>query len=286
MAATVSVDGDMVSDGRTHRACDSRQGWFGTVVDETDDDERGSRKPSGGLKAERGRLLADLRPLRESPEYRRLWMWPRVVGDRQPDDQRGCARAGLCNDAFVIRGRCNRAHLAIPLIVVGLLGGSLAMRAPTGGSWSTSPAPVSALLSFVFALQAALNLRQLWLLYVVIALQGGLFAIPPCSKARSTFVPRLLPSDRIPAAQALNQLSFQLSGTIGPLLAGVVIAAAGLKAAYATDAATFAIAVYAIVKLRPMPPQGGGAPPGFAAVAEGLRWARKYRSSRWSSLST
>ncbi len=29
-----------------------------------------------------------------------------------------------------------------------------------------------ALLSFVFALQAALNLRQLWLLYVVIALQA------------------------------------------------------------------------------------------------------------------
>ncbi len=26
-----------------------------------------------------------------------------------------------------------------------------------------------------------------------------------------------------------------------------------------------------------MPPQGGGAPPGFAAVVEGLRWARKHR---------
>src|SRR6185437_14328153 len=31
----------------------------------------------------------------------------------------------------------------------------------------------------------------------------------------------------------------------------------GLKAAYATDAATFLVPIYAIVKLRPMPPQGG-----------------------------
>lgn len=161
--------------------------------------------------------------------------------------------------------------VAVPLIGVGLLGGSLADAVDRRKLVLVTSSGL-ALLSAVFAIQAALDLRQLWLLYVVLALQSCLFAVD--QPARSTFIPRLLPPQRISAATALTQLSFQLSGTVGPLLAGVVIAVAGLKAAYLTDAATFAVAVYAVARLRAMPPEGGGAAPGVAAVAEGLRWVR------------
>jgi Transmembrane secretion effector len=161
--------------------------------------------------------------------------------------------------------------VGVPFIAVGLLGGSLADAVDRRKLVIVTSSGL-ALLSFVFALQAALNLNQLWLLYVVVAVQSCLFAVD--QPARSTFTPRLLPSERISAATALTQLSFQLSGTVGPLLAGVVIAAAGLKAAYLTDAATFTIAIYTVVRLRSMPPEDGGAAPGIAAVAEGFRWVR------------
>lgn len=161
--------------------------------------------------------------------------------------------------------------VGVPFIAVGLLGGSLADAVDRRKLVIVTSSGL-ALLSAVFALQAALNLNQLWLLYVVVAVQSCLFAVD--QPARSTFIPRLLPSERISAATALTQLSFQLSGTVGPLLAGVVIAAAGLKAAYIIDATTFSIAVYTVVRLRAMPPEGGGAAPGVAAVAEGLRWVR------------
>jgi MFS family permease len=161
--------------------------------------------------------------------------------------------------------------VGVPFIAVGLLGGSLADALDRRKLVIVTSSGL-ALLSFVFALQAALNLNQLWLLYVVVAVQSCLFAVD--QPARSTFIPRLLPSERISAATALTQLSFQLSGTVGPLLAGIVIAEVGLKAAYFTDAATFTIAIYTVVRLRPMPPEGGGAAPGLAAVAEGFRWVR------------
>ncbi len=161
--------------------------------------------------------------------------------------------------------------VAVPMIVIGLLGGSFADAFDRRKLVLVTSSGL-ALFSVAFAVQAAANLRQLWLLYLLISLQTCLFSVD--QPARLTFMPRLLGPDRMPAATALTQVSFQLTGTVGPLLAGVVIATAGLKTAYAVDAATFVCSLYAVARLRPMPPDGGGARPGFAAVAEGLRWVR------------
>jgi hypothetical protein len=209
--------------------------------------------------------------LRESPEYRRLWLGQSLssVGTQMTNVAVPVQVYAMTHSSLAV-GAIGLA-VAVPLIGVGLLGGSLADAVDRRKLVLVTSSGL-ALLSAVFAIQAALNLRQLWLLYVVLALQSCLFAVD--QPARSTFIPRLLPPQRIPAATALTQLSFQLSGTVGPLLAGVVIAVAGLKAAYLTDAASFAVAVYAVARLRAMPPEGGGAAPGVAAVAEGLRWVR------------
>jgi MFS family permease len=128
------------------------------------------------------------------------------------------------------------------------------------------------LVSLLFALQAALELRQVWLLYALTALQSCFSAIgAPASRA---FVPRLLPRERIAAAASLSQLSFQTSILVGPLLAGAIIATAGLRVAYVVDAASFVCSFYAVLRLPPIRVQGGGTPPGFRAVAEGLRFVR------------
>jgi hypothetical protein len=219
---------------------------------------------------ERKRLLADLRPLQESPEYRRLWAGQSLsaIGTQMTTVAVPVQVYAMTHSSLAV-GALGLA--VVPLIAVGVMGGSLA-DAVDRRKLVLSTSSGLAVLSAAFAVQAALNLRQLWLLYLVTGLQAALFALD--QPARTTFTPRLLPPERIAAGTALSQLSFQLSGTAGPLLAGVVIAAAGLKTAYIIDAATFLFAVYAVVRLRPMPPEGGGTRPGFAAVAEGLHWVR------------
>jgi len=219
----------------------------------------------------RSRLLADIRPLRESSEYRRLWAGQSLsaVGTQMTNVAVPVQVYALTRSSLAV-GAVGLA-VAVPLITLGLLGGSLADAVDRRRLVLVTSSGL-AVLSGVLAAQAALGLRQVWLLYVVVALQASLFAVD--QPARATFIPRLLPSERIPAATALSQLSMQGSLTAGPLLAGAVIAGAGLRAAYAVDAVSFAFAVASVLRLRAMPPQGGGARPGLGAVAEGLRWVR------------
>ena len=68
-----------------------------------------------------------------------------------------------------------------------------------------------------------LDLDQLWLLYAVVAVQAALFAID--NPTRNAIIPRLVARDALPAANALSQLTFNLGLTVGPLIAGLVIAA-------------------------------------------------------------
>src|SRR5437879_4091356 len=65
--------------------------------------------------------------------------------------------------------------------------------------------------------------------------------------ARSSAIPRLVPAERLPAAIALNQLNLQTASIVGPAVGGVIIAIAGLPAAYALDFVSFGAALAAIV---------------------------------------
>jgi hypothetical protein len=91
--------------------------------------------------------------------------------------------------------------VAVPLITMGLLGGSFA-DAVDRRKLVLVTSSLVAVVSLVFAVQALLDLRQLWLLYSLIALESCLFALD--APARWTFVPRLLPSAQIPAAAAFS----------------------------------------------------------------------------------
>ena len=141
----------------------------------------------------------------------------------------------------------------VPLIVFGLYGGALADALDRRKLAMITSAGLL-LTSVVLVLQAVLGLDQLWLIYVVIAVQSALFAID--NPTRNAIIPRLLARERLPAANALTQLTFNLALTVGPLVAGVVIATAGLKTAYAIDALSFLAALYVLSRLPPLPPEG------------------------------
>lgn len=142
-------------------------------------------------------------------------------------------------------------------------------------------------VSAAFAAQAFAQFGQLWLLYLLAMVQAVLQAIS--SPARRTFVPRLVRSDQLTAAIALNTLTGRIAMLAGPALAGVIAGAFGLRLCYAVEAVSFVASLYATARLpamRPQPPALGspaalGSPPAPAAgsrlraTAAGLRFIRR-----------
>jgi MFS family permease len=86
---------------------------------------------------------------------------------------------------------------------------------------------------------------------------------------------------QLQAANALRGMSFSVSSIAGPALAGVLVAASGAGAALLFDAASFAVSVACLVRLRPVVAAAGteDAPPAFLAAMRG-GW-REVRSRRW-----
>ena len=165
------------------------------------------------------------------------------------------------------------AAAVVPMIAFGLYGGTLvdtfdrrrvAIVASTG-LW---------LLSVVLVLQALLDLRQLWLLYVVVAGQAASFAVN--NPARQAIVPRLLRPELLPSANALSTLSFSLGFTVGPLAGGFLLAVGGgdFTLPYAVDALTYLAALYALWRLPPVPPQGPPRRAGIRSMLAGFRFVR------------
>jgi len=222
--------------------------------------------------APRRSLLADLRPLRESPAFRRLWIGTSVssVGGTMTAFAVTLQTYDLTRSSVAV-GSIGLAQFA-PTLVLGLFGGSFADAVDRRRLVLVTSGGLTA-VSAVFAGQAFGDLRQLWLLYLLAAVQATLQSVD--GPARRTFLPRLLPAERVPAGVALNMLSFYISFLIGPVLAGAVTAAAGLRFCYLADALSFAAALYSVARLPAMPPQEGLGRPGFRGTAEGLRYIRR-----------
>jgi MFS family permease len=84
----------------------------------------------------------------------------------------------------------------------------------------------------------------------------------------------LVRRELLPAALALNQLMWQVGLVVGPLLAGIVIAARGVQVAYLVDLCSFGAALAALAFMAPMRPAGGGTKASRASVMAGLRYLR------------
>ncbi len=158
-----------------------------------------------------------------------------------------------------------------PLLVGGLYGGAIADsmdRRKLAMLTSTGLAATSGLL----VLQAALDLRSLAVLYVVAAIGALLAGVD--SPARSSIIPRLVPAGDLPAAGALSYAGTTLATTVGPLVAGLLIAGPGLGLTYGIDALSFVAAFLSVAGLPTLLPEGGGTKASTASVLEGLRFLR------------
>jgi MFS family permease len=112
-------------------------------------------------------------------------------------------------------------------------------------------------------------------LFALAFLASGLAAID--WPARTSATPRLVPPERLRAAIALGQLTFNAGSVLGPIAAGLLIGSVGLAGAYAADVATFGASLLMLLRIRPIPPIAGSGKAGLEAIREGLRFVRDRR---------
>ncbi|MGG5258170.1 MFS transporter [Phycicoccus avicenniae] len=197
-------------------------------------------------------LLPDLTPFRENRDYRRLWtgftlsnvgsqMAVVAVGLQVYEVTRSTAAVGLVG-LFAL----------VPLVVLGLYGGALADHHDRRlvGLVATL---VACATSIVAAAQAWLGNTNVWVLYGVVAVWSGAFAVS--SPARTSIYPRILPPEQLPAANALSVFAMNTAMTAGPLLAGLLVDGGGYRLAYTADALLTFAAVTSLWRLHPVPPE-------------------------------
>jgi MFS family permease len=216
----------------------------------------------------------DIRPLQESPAFRRLWAGSGLsaIGSQMTTFAVALQVYTLTRSSLAV-GAVGLA-MAVPALGFGLVGGSV-VDAVDRRRLVLVTSGCLAGVSAAFAAQAFAGLGQVWPLYCLVAIQSLLSSVNV--PARRTFLARLLPAQRVPAGAALTMLTMHGSVIAGPALAGVVAAAWGLKMCYLIDALSFSAALYGVARLPAMAPEGGPARPGLRSVAEGLRFIRGSR---------
>ena len=221
------------------------------------------------------RLLVDITPLRVSPAYRRLWLGNTLayVGTQLTLVAVSLEVFALTGSSFAV-GLLGLAAL-VPLVVAGLYGGAIADRHDRRRVALTSSA-VMWLTTVGIAAQAWAGLESVPVLYALVALHSGASGIN--QPTRGAIIPALVGLPLVPAANALNMMTFSVALMVGPVLGGVLVAAVGYAWTYSIDVVTFLAALYAVWRLPSLPPQRGEAAPasgtrgGLASVVEGLRF--------------
>ncbi|WP_245769497.1 MFS transporter [Streptomyces indicus] len=217
----------------------------------------------------RVRILADITPLRTSADYRRLW-----IGNTVSWTGQAMTALAISLQVYEITGSSFSVGLVglfslVPLVAFGLYGGAIADTVDRRKLGLYASAGMCA-LSFALAAAALAGWHRVWFLYAIVALQALCQAI--VSPARTSMIPRLLPPEQLPAANALGSMTTTSGLMAGPMLGGLVVGLWGFQAAYLIDAVTFTAALYAMWRLPSMKPDRSADSRKRASVLDGLRF--------------
>jgi MFS family permease len=220
------------------------------------------------------RIAVDIRPLRESRDFRRLWFGTGIsaIGSQITTvaipfqvyaETRSTLLVGLLGIAALV-----------PLLVVPIYGGAVADAVDRRRMLLLSDL---ALLTVTGALvvNALLPSPSVWFLFVAEALGTAAYGFQ--RPARNALTPRLVRDDQLLAAIAVEDVVFTLARVAGPVMAGVLISVIGLEGAYAIDMATFAASLGAIWLLPPVPPALDADRPSLKSILDGFRYVRRRR---------
>jgi MFS family permease len=215
------------------------------------------------------RVTVDFSPLRDYPDYRRLWIGQAVtfVGSEMALVALPYQVWKLTHSTLAL-GLFSLTEL-VPLLTLTLAGGAVAdafdRRRMVLVTESLQALGVAGLL-----VNASLRQPSIVAVFVFATVVAGCFSAGV--GAIRSMPQRLVPADVYAQAGALDSIYYGLGGVAGPALAGVLISAAGLSTVYAIGTASFAATVFALWGLPPMPPHPEADRPGIRSIVEGFRF--------------
>ncbi len=227
----------------------------------------------------RASALIDTTPLRESPAFARLWLGTAIsaIGAQLTLVAIGLQVYDITKSTFAVA--LVSGFALVPMIVFGIYAGLLNdyFNRRTVLIWSAS---ISWACSAALAILAWLDVSTVWPLYVLAVI--GAVTASTSATTRFAIIPRLLPPRLLPAGSALGGISFGVALTVGPALAGVLVAVVGFGWTYTVDVLLFVAGFLGIVTLPGLRPEGTTTRPGWASLKAGwdfLRTAPNIRSS-------
>ena len=218
-------------------------------------------------------LVIDVSPLRRSRDLRYL-MAGQLISElgSQLTSVAVPYQVYLLTRSSLDVGLVSLAQL-VPLVAGSLLGGSLADVVDR-----RRLLVVTLLLTAACSAGLAVNTdlgSSLWPLFVLPALAQGFSAVGDAG--RSAILPNLVQRSELPTANAIFQVLFQLGTVVGPAMAGLLLAGAGVRFVYWLDVAGLLMAMFFASLIGPQRPAVAGAsspPPGLRSIAEGLSFLR------------
>jgi MFS family permease len=157
-----------------------------------------------------------------------------------------------------------------PTLLLGLWGGALVDRLDRRRTVIATQA-VSAALAAIFAVLTLSHVVRLWMVYAL-ALGLGLVTVVD-SPARQALLTEKVPPEDYINAQALNSTVHNTGRLVGPALAGVLIALAGVGAAFAVNAVSFVAVLLGLIRMSPgRRAHADAADRAKGAAREGLRY--------------
>ncbi len=214
-------------------------------------------------------LLPDTAPLRESRSYRLLF-----VGQLISLSGSQLRLVALPYQIFLLTGSSFAVGAiglfqAVPLLVLSLFGGVIADAVDRRRLLLMTQVGLAA-VSLALAIATQIGAASVPVLYLLTAVGACFSALD--SPTRASLVPTLVERRHIGAAMALNQTIWQLAAVFGSVLAGVVIARAGLAGAYWIDVGSFVVAFIAVWSMRTAARVPTEPVPVLRALAEGVRY--------------
>ncbi|OFE18465.1 MFS transporter [Humibacillus sp. DSM 29435] len=174
----------------------------------------------------------------------------------------------------------------LPMIAAGLYGGAIADRFDRR-TVAIIASVIAWLATVSLASIAWADVRVVWPFYVITTVQAVAATI--ASATRQAITPRLLPLSMMPKAAALLGISSGFMVTVGPGLAGVLVARVGYAWTYSVDVLLFLagfFGLYTLPKIRPLEREGddpaGGRSGGVRSVLDGLTHLRRAPNVRMS----
>ena len=139
------------------------------------------------------------------------------------------------------------ALLFLPVLLFGVLGGSLADRFDKRRILLWANAGYAALAAIQFALVAT-DVVEIWMVYVIAFLSGLILAIEP--PTRQSFYVELVGEEHITNAISLNSAVFTGTRVLGGAIAGTMIHQFGLSSPFLLDAVSYIAVILALLAMR------------------------------------